>query len=133
MHIMAQLPDVNHPVLPFRPITGRYLAHAKHSLREWGFIGADLVLGRYQLVQPTIAQAAHLAHQVNETYVHWALQRQNERVAIEAGLLPLVPPKPVKMLPVPVSARQRLAEVVAEVGADTAVDMIAALGCSAAA
>jgi hypothetical protein len=114
--IVSHWPDVN-PVP--RVITGRYLAHAKHTHCEWAFIGADLVTGRRQLVSPTILQAASLAHGVNRSAVQWALQRLNERTAIEAGVIPLVPSKPPKALPAPVSAKERVAEVVAEFGMAT--------------
>jgi hypothetical protein len=74
MNVVAQLPDVN-PVLPVRTITGRYLAHAKHTREEWAFIGAELVLGHLRLVEPTEVQAAALAHGVNRSAVHLAHQR----------------------------------------------------------
>jgi hypothetical protein len=94
---------------------------------SWAFLGVDLYRGRLQLVEPTIIQSAALAHNVNRSAVQWALQRENERTAIEAGVIPLVP-KPVKMLPAPVSAKEKLAEAVAEVGGvDVAIDMICAL------
>ena len=111
MDIMAHRPDVN-------PITGRYLAHAKHTHNEWAFIGADLATGRRHLVDPTIIQAAFLAHGVNRSAVQWALQRLNERIAIEGGVIPLVR-KPVKALPAPVSVEERLADIVSDVGLAT--------------
>jgi len=127
MNVVAQLPDVNNPDLPFRPITGRYLAHAKHTHCEWAFIGADLVTGRRRLVHPTIIQAASLAHGVNRSAVQWALQRSNERTAIETGVIPLVP-KPFKALPAPVSVEERLADIVNDVGMATTCTALRALG-----
>jgi hypothetical protein len=127
--IVSRLPDVNHnPDLLFRPITGRYLAHAKHTHAEWGFIGADLVTGRRQLVHPTVVQAASLAHGVNRSAVHWALQRSNQRMAIEAGAISLVPPRPLKALPAPVSVEERLADIVSDVGLAAAYTALQALG-----
>jgi hypothetical protein len=73
------------------PISGRYLAHNRHDHVAHAFFAGDLVLGKTQLVRPTVTQAAVLAG-VNRAYVHWALKRQAERAAIEAGLIPLVPP-----------------------------------------
>src|SRR6516165_8654707 len=115
MNVVPKLPGVN----PVRAVTGRYLAHAKHTHSECAFVGADLVTGRCQLVDPTIIQAAYLAHGVNRSAVQWALQRLNERTAIETGVIPLVPSKPLKALPAPMSAEQRIAEVVAEFGMAT--------------
>jgi hypothetical protein len=124
-HIVSQRPDVN-PVS--RVITGRYLAHAKHTHSEWAFIGADLVTGRRHLVNPTIIQAAFLAHGVNRSAVQLALQRLDERLAIEAHVISLVPRKPVKMLPAPVSVQTKLADIVAELGGvDATIDVLVAL------
>ena len=72
------------------PITGRFLAFNKHDRIAHAFYGADLVLGKSRLEDPTILQAAKLCR-VNPTYVHWALKRQAERADIELGLIPLVP------------------------------------------
>jgi len=124
-HIVSRCPDVN-PVP--RVMTGRYLAHAKHTHSEWAFIGADLVTGRCRLVDPTIIQAAYLAHGVNRFAVQWALQRLNERTAIEACVIPLVPRKPLKALPAPVSAQAKLTQVVAEIGSvDATIEMLVML------
>jgi hypothetical protein len=72
------------------PISGRYLAHNRHDHVAHAFFAGDLVLGKTQLVKPTVTQAAFLAG-VNRAYVHWAIKRQDERAEIEAGLIPLVP------------------------------------------
>jgi hypothetical protein len=124
MDIMPSWPDVNHPAVPKGTITGRYLAHAKHTREQWAFIGAELVLGRRRLVHPTEVQAAFLAHNINRSAVHWALRRLNERTAIEAGVLPLVPSPALKALPAPVTAQAKLADVVAEIGVGTAYEIL---------
>src|SRR5262245_2074601 len=130
-YIGSHCPDVNPGS---RAITGRYLAHAKHTHNEWAFIGADLVTGRCRLVAPTIIQAAYLAHGVNRSAVQWALQRVNERLAIEACVIPLVPRKPVKMLPAPVNAQAKLAAIVAEIGTvDGVIEMLIKLDHASAA
>jgi hypothetical protein len=103
------------------------LAYAKHTHAEWAFIGADLVTGRCRLVDPTVIQAAYLAHGVNRSAVQWALRRLNERTAIEAGTFPLVP-KPLKALPAPVSVEERLADIVHDVGMATTCTALQALG-----
>ena len=43
-------------------------------------------------MEPTLTQAATLAG-VNRTYAFWANRRIAEREEIEAGLLPLTPPR----------------------------------------
>jgi hypothetical protein len=77
------------------PVTGRYLAHSKLSSVERAFLASDLVSGDKRLVRPTIVQAAMLAR-VNKTYAWWATKQQDNRFDIEAGYLPLVPPREVK-------------------------------------
>jgi hypothetical protein len=80
------------------PLGGRYLAHNQLSLVKKAFFGADLATGRRPLVAPTVLQSAMLAR-VNPTYVRYAIKRLGERTAIEAGLIPLVPPH--SEIPVP--------------------------------
>ena len=109
----------------FRPVTGRWLAHAKLTAVERAFIGSDLVDGRLQLVKPTLRAAAHLAR-TNECYVQWALQRQAERLAIEAGAMPLVPTQR-PALPPSTSAQERLADLVAELGSSQVLDLLAGI------
>jgi hypothetical protein len=75
------------------PIRGRYLAHNRLTPVKRAFIAADLKLGTRQLVELTTTQAARLAR-TNTAYVWHALQRMNERAAIEAEITPLVPPHP---------------------------------------
>jgi hypothetical protein len=79
----------NLPV-PSMTVTGRYLAHNRLDLVRRAFLAADLHSGARRLVAPTVAQSAILAG-VNRTYAHLAGQRQFERDAIEAGLIPLMP------------------------------------------
>jgi hypothetical protein len=106
-----------------RPVTGRYLAHAKLSAAERAFIASDLVDGRLQLVKPTLTAAAHLAR-TNVTYVQAALKRQDERALIEAGVRPLaLPLQPA--LPEHKSAQEKLADIVREVGSGMVLDLLA--------
>ena len=123
-------PDGNQATAP-RPVTGRWLAHAKLSAVERAFIGSDLVDGRLQLVKPTLTAAAHLAR-TNTSYVQWALQRQAERLAIEAGAVPLVPAQR-PALPPSISAQARLAGLVAELGSNQVLDLLAGIEASSAA
>ncbi len=80
--------NVNHPELML--FTGRYLARQKFNRVERAFLAADLVNGTADLIKPTVLQAAALAR-VNVPYVHWAIRWAENRVAILAGELPLVP------------------------------------------
>jgi hypothetical protein len=90
------------------PITGQYLDHTQKSRVERAFIAADLFVGAKHIINPTLVQSAYVAS-VNRTYAWWATKRQAERVEIEAGLIPLVPPShfapkacsTVNTLPVP--------------------------------
>jgi hypothetical protein len=97
------------------PVSGQYLAHCRLSLVERAYLGADLHTGTRPLVLPTVLQSATLAR-VNATYVHWALKRPNDRVLVESGAVPLVPPAGPKALPKPVDPVEQLADVVAAVG-----------------
>jgi hypothetical protein len=107
------------------------LADQAISAAERAFIGSDLVDGRLQLVKPTLRAAAHLAR-TNTSYVQWALQRQAERLAIEAGAVPLVPAhRPA--LPPSITAQARLADLVAELGSNQVLDLLAGIEASGAA
>jgi hypothetical protein len=80
------------------PISGQLLAHNSWDLIHRAFIGADLKLGARIPENLTVVQCALLAR-TNRTYVQWALKRPEQRAAIEAGLLPLVPPVTAKPVP----------------------------------
>jgi hypothetical protein len=100
------------------------LAHAKRSVAERAFLGADLVTERVRLIKPTQTAAAYLVG-TNVTYVQAALRQQAERAAIEAGLRPLVPPlRPTLASP---SARDRVTELVNEVGCNVILDILAGI------
>jgi hypothetical protein len=73
------------------PISGSLLAHSHASLATRAFWAADLVSGAKYLVAPTQIQAADLTR-VNRGYVYHAIRRQAERVEIERGHTPLIPP-----------------------------------------
>jgi hypothetical protein len=77
---------------PVSTITGRFLAHNRHSRVDRAFFAADLYFGAKRLTMPTLVQAALLAG-VNRTYAFWATkpQAQRARADIEAGVVPLVP------------------------------------------
>ena len=76
-----------------RPVSGRYLAHARLTPAEWAYLAADLYNGRRFLVKPTMVQAAWLARKISTTYAHTALRRPDERWLVENGHLPLVMPR----------------------------------------
>jgi hypothetical protein len=78
--------------MPIPSLTGRFLAHNRHSRVDRAFFAADLYFGAKRLTMPTLVQAAILAG-VNRTYAFWATkpQAQRARAEIEAGLVPLVP------------------------------------------
>jgi hypothetical protein len=54
------------------------------------------------------------------------LKRQAERLAIEAGAIPLVPAQR-PALPAPTSAQARLADLVAELGSNQVLDLLAGI------
>ena len=85
-----QLPEL--AAMPVPSLTGRFLAHNRHSRVDRAFFAADLYFGAKRLTMPTLVQAALLAG-VNRTYAFWATkpQAQHARTEIEAGLVPLVP------------------------------------------
>jgi SpoU rRNA methylase family enzyme len=73
-------------------ISGRNIAHSKRSAVERAFVAADLHLGRYVLIKPTLAQAAKLLR-VNAAYVAAAkaiAHDQAARNAVISGRVPLV-------------------------------------------
>jgi hypothetical protein len=88
-----QLPEL--AAMPAPTLSGRFLAHNRHSRVDRAFFAADLYFGAKRLTMPTLVQAALLAG-VNRTYAFWATkpQAQRARAEIEAGLVPLVPAAP---------------------------------------
>jgi hypothetical protein len=81
-------------------VTGRYLAHNRLDPIERAFLAHDLYTGAKVLVNPVMTQCASLAR-ANETYAWWAHHRSHERAAIIARIIPLVPPRLVKVASVP--------------------------------
>ena len=112
-------------VNPVQLVTGQWCAHAKLSLAARAYLAADLHTGKAQLISPTVVQSARLAR-VNPTYVHWAIKRPNDRLLVESGAVPIVPPAMPKALPAPVSPQERLASVVSEVGVNSTLAMLVA-------
>ena len=106
-----------------RVVTGQWVAHAQKTLHERAFEAADLVNGVSLLVRPTASQSAPL-WRVNQSYVGWALKRQKERKLILSGVVPLVPPM-VLALPKPADPAEQLANVVATVGFNGALGLLA--------
>jgi hypothetical protein len=104
-------------------VTGNHLAYGHKSLAVRAFLAADLVLGARHLAKPTIVQSAALAN-VNRTYAWWAVKRQAERTAIEAGLIPLVPPR-VKPAPTPIIDDMELVAIARAVGVDRMINAAA--------
>jgi hypothetical protein len=77
---------------PFKLVTGQHIAHAQRTKYGRAFLAADLHVGRFILVHPTVLQCAALCR-VNPSYVHAALRKDNEeRERVLAGLDPLVAP-----------------------------------------
>jgi hypothetical protein len=79
--------------MPVPALTGRYLSHNQESRVVRAFFAADLHRGAKRLDKPTRLQAAFLAR-VSPAYAYWAEKRMSQRAAIEAGLIPLMPPVP---------------------------------------
>jgi hypothetical protein len=93
-----------------RPVTAAQLAHGDLSKVQKAFLLADIFLGRRELIEHSVAGLGRY-EQLNPTYIHAALQRMDQREAIEAGILPLIPP------PSPaVQAQRRLAKLVRDFG-----------------
>jgi hypothetical protein len=71
-----------------RPLKGRYLAHSHRTKIRRAFEAADLVLGRAQLTNPTIRQAA-LLNGVSVPYVaaakRIAFEQPHLRSSVESG------------------------------------------------
>jgi hypothetical protein len=91
-HYNLPLPD--YTVKP-TAISGQFLARNRYDAVAHAFFARDLYTGAKELTKPTMLQAAYLAR-VNVTYAWWAFKRQAERAAIEAGVIPLVPPQLAK-------------------------------------
>jgi hypothetical protein len=107
-----------------RLVTGQWLAHAKLTLAERAYLAGDLYTGAAQLVQPTMLQSAALA-KVNATYAHAAFRRPADRLLVESGAVPLVPSVMPKALPKPVDPVEQLADVVAAVGVNGTLGLLA--------
>jgi hypothetical protein len=76
-------------------ISGQFLASNRYDAIAHAFLACDLYTEAKKLTKPTMLQSAWLAR-VNVTYAWWAHKRQAERAAIEAGVIPLVPPQLAK-------------------------------------
>jgi hypothetical protein len=79
-------------VIPIPTISGLNLAHGHRSVVELSFVGADLHLGRTQLITPTIAQCARWLG-VCRPYVTAAVaiaDDQHARHAVLTGRMPLL-------------------------------------------
>jgi hypothetical protein len=95
------------------------LAHGNLSKVQRAFIGADLYRGRSVVRDHTIVSAARTVG-TSTTLVAWALQRLPQREAIEAGLLPLVPP------PTPAARAERaIARLVRALGHARVTELLA--------
>ena len=90
MALDYHLPEPAATAIPV--LTGHYLARNRESCAIRAFFGADLHLGARRFGRPTRLQSAYLAR-VSPAYVLWAERRQEQRAAIERGLIPLVPPQ----------------------------------------
>jgi len=107
-----------------RFLPGQYVPHVKRSLVERAYEAADLHTGRAVLVRPTVVLAAQI-WRINTTYVHHALRRPNDRMLVESGVVPLVPPA-VKALPAPAHPSAMAEALVGMVGLDRAFDELVA-------
>ena len=126
-YIGSQRPDVNPANLPaVRVVDAHSLAHRKAPRATAACDAADLVDGLTRLQNPTIKVAA-VACDVSQSYVVKALNLSPaQRDAVRRGERPLVLP-PLKALPAPMSAEERVAEVVAEFGMATTYSVLGRL------
>jgi hypothetical protein len=112
------------------PVSGNLLSHNRYDPIGRAFLAADLYRGARTLHKPTLVQAAWLSR-INRTYAFWADKRYAQRAAIEAGLLPLVPPVTAK--PVPFITTDDtipdvvLADVIRKAGITRTIDIAAQL------
>jgi hypothetical protein len=108
------------PMAP-QPLTAMSLAHGKFSKVQKAFLAADIYLGRRILVEHSqVGLARYFV--IPPADIHFAIQRQDERAAILAGLVPLVPP------PNPAAqAERRLARLVRDLGHGRVAEMLAQL------
>jgi hypothetical protein len=144
MNIVARLPAVKPPELmsgtaltPFRAVDAHSLPHRKASKAARAVIAADILDGLMILQNPTVSIVAAALGVSASSVANARRLTPEQRDAVRKGRRPLVlPAKPAPSRlppPAPVSVREKLAEVVAEVGVNTTIDMIAELDCSAAA
>lgn len=104
-------------------VSGSTLAHNRFDLVGKAFLAADLHRGVRILHKPTMVQSALLAR-VNRTYAFWADRRYEQRAEIEAGLLPLMPAKPVSIVTETVSDLE-LANMIRVAGIARTLDIAA--------
>jgi hypothetical protein len=103
-------------------LSGRYFAHNHLARPQRAFLAADLANGKVRLCEPTLVQAAWICR-VDRTAAWWASNRQDERAAIIAGLLPLVPPRASVPASRSVSDTERATRTVATDGAANGVNI----------
>jgi hypothetical protein len=91
MNVLMKTGSIYHGIPPEQDepltITGRNLAHSTRTKAARAFVAADLHLGRCRLTNPTVAQAARLAH-VCTPYVAAAIALADDaaaRAAVLAG------------------------------------------------
>jgi hypothetical protein len=101
------------------------VAHAKRTVAQRAFLGADLVADRARVVKPTIVSAAYHVG-VSSAAVHMALQREADRTAIEAGHQSLFP-APRSTL-APPSAQERVTALVNDIGWNAVLDTLLSVG-----
>jgi len=118
MEYVVKLPAV-------KAVDAHGLQNRKSSKSVAACDAADLVDGLSTLQNPTIRVAA-VARGVSQPYVVAALRLSPaQRDAVRQGMRPLILPRP--RLPVPKPDPQRkLAEVVAEIGLNGVLDLLAA-------
>jgi hypothetical protein len=116
------------------PLKGRYLKRSLKNRHLAAFVGADLVSGEAQLVEPTLAQAAFITGS-EVMSVWWAMQRQDHREEIIAGLMPLVPSRHKKAYSVPAAKAGiddvMLFDIISKVGVDHTLAIAAAVEAQA--
>jgi hypothetical protein len=108
---------------PLLTIKGRELARRKRTKTQQAFLVRNIVTGKVQLTDLSIRQLATLVN-VSATYAYAAIHLQDGDCAdVHRGLRPLIRPKPPA---IPPSPRERLDQIVAEIGFDAALTLLAA-------
>jgi hypothetical protein len=108
------------------PIKGRGLACRKLSKTGKALLGAELKKGAVALTDLGVKQIASLVG-VSPSYVHRALRlTPAQKEDVRRGLRPLVQPHAPTVMPPKQDVRERLDQIVSEIGLNNTLELLAA-------